>query len=392
MRPHVRIQSVALVLPVLFGLSACSTPPAATPDNSPAVSVTAAKAHLMEWPATFDAGGVLRARTTATIASRLMAPVLSVKVRPGDRVTQGQTLIELDAAGLGAQVMRASAAVTAATEGAAAAAADVDGAQAAVVLAKATHARIAQLRADRAATAQELDEAVAALAAAESRLRGARARHSEATAGLDALAAARSSATTDASYRVLTSPFDGVVIERRIDPGSMATPGAPLLVVESPAALQLEVRVDAARAAFISLGQTVQVHIDTDAANAPGHAGRVTEISNVDAGSHNFGVKIDVADSTGWRSGLYGRARFTGAPRKTVVIPAEALIRRGQLSFVFVASSDAHARLRAVSIGESGTAGVEVLDGLADGETVLINPPAALTDGTRITVSGGATR
>lgn len=388
MRPHVRIRFAFAALPLVFSVAACSTPSETTPDTSPAVAVTTTTASQLDWPAHFDAGGVLRARTTATIASRLLAPVLSVKVRPGDRVKQGQTLIELDAAGLGAQATRAAAAVTAATSGAVAAGADVEGAEAAVVLAKATHARIAQLRADRAATAQELDEAVAALAAAESRLKGARARHTEATAGLDALTAARSAATTDASYRTLTAPFDGVVISRSIDPGSMATPGAPLLVVENPAALQLDLRIDAARAPFITLGQTVQVHIDTDADTAPGHAGRVTEISTIDTGAHSFGVKIDLADSTGWRSGLYGRAQFAAAPRKTVVIPAAAVIRRGQLSFVFAASADGHARLRAVALGESGANGVEVLDGLSAGESILINPPAALTDGTKITTTG----
>lgn len=390
MRPHVRIPFIAVALPLVFGVAACSTPSETKPDTSPAVAVTTAAASQLDWPAHFDAGGVLRARTTATIAGRLLAPVLSVKVRPGDHVRQGQLLIELDAAGLGAQATRASAAVTAATAGVTASTADVDVAESAVVLAKATHARIAQLRADRAATAQELDEAVAALAAAESRLKGARARHGEATAGLEALIAARQAANTDASYRALTAPFDGVVIERNIDPGSMATPGAPLLVIENPAALQLDVRIDAARATFVTLGQTVQVHIDTDADSAPGHAGRVTEIANIDAGTHSFGVKIDLADSAGWRSGLYGRARFAGAPRKTVVIPAAAVIRRGQLSFVFVASADAHARLRAVSLGESGANGIEILDGLSAGESVLINPPATLTDGTKITTSDAA--
>ena len=140
MRPHVRIRFAFAALPLVFSVAACSTPSETTPDNSPAVAVTTVTASQLDWPAHFDAGGVLRARTTATIASRLLAPVLSVKVRPGDRVKQGQTLIELDAAGLGAQATRAAAAVTAATSGAVAAGADVEGADAAVVLAKATHA------------------------------------------------------------------------------------------------------------------------------------------------------------------------------------------------------------------------------------------------------------
>ena len=385
-----RIRLVGFVLPVVFGLAACGAPAKTTPDQSPAISVATATASQVDWPAEFDAGGVLRARATATIASRILAPIAGIRVRPGDRVRRGQTLVELDAAALGAHVTRAAAAATAATEGAAAAAADVDGAEAALVLARATHARIAALSADRAATAQELDEAVAALRAAEARLKAARARHNEASAALEALTAARLAATTDASYRTLTAPFNGIVIERLADPGSMAMPGAPLLVIEAPEALQLNVRIDAARAAFITLGQTVEVRIDTDAAGAPHHTGRVSEISQIDTGAHSFGVKIDVPPSPGWRSGLFGRARFAGPPHRAVAIPASAVIRRGQLSFVFVASTDGRARLRAVSLGESGKGGIEVLDGVAAGESVVLAPPPALDDGARITTSAGA--
>lgn len=386
----VSIRFAALLLPVTL-FAACTKAPEATPETATPVAVTTAPAAEADWPAHFDAGGVLRARTTATIASRLLAPVTAVRVRPGDQVRQGQVLIELDAASLTANASRASAAVAAATEGIAAAVADIEGAEAGLVLAKATQGRIATLKASRAATAQELDEANAALAAAESRLKATKARHAEATAGLEAQTAAKSAATTDASYRALTAPFDGIVIERRIDPESMATPGMPLLVVESPSALQLEVRLDAARAALIRVGQTVPVDVDTDGPSVAARGGRVSEISTIEAGTHSFALKIDIADARGWRSGLYGRAHFSGAPRKTLQVPAPAIIRRGQLSFVFVASTDGHARLRAVSLGETHPSQadmIEVLDGLTAGELILLTPPAALVDGARITVTG----
>ena len=100
-------------------------------------------------------------------------------------------------------------------------------------------------------------------------------------------------------------------------------------------------------------------------------------------------MKIDLPGATNWRSGLFGRARFAGAPRTLLIIPTAAVVRRGQLSFVFVAA-DGHARLRAVSLGESAATGVEVLDGLSAGEAVLLSPPATLTDGARITLTGAA--
>ena len=377
-----------IALPFLVSLAGCSTPVEHTPESGPAVAVVTARAAEADWPAHFDAGGVLRARTTALIASRLIAPITAVHVRAGDRVRRGQPLVELDAAALGANVARADAALTAATESVTAATADVTGAEAALALATATAARIERLTNARAATAQELDEAVAARAGANARLAAAKARQQAAVAALDAQKAGRTAAVADAADRTLTAPFDGVVIERRADPGSMATPGVPLLVIESPSALQLDVRLDAARASLAAVGHAVPVSIDSDPDGTPMRTGTITEISTIDAGTHSFQLKLDVPSAPGWRSGLYGRAHFTGAPRKTLTVPASAVIRRGQLTFVFIAAPDGRARLRAVSLGDTRDAAVELLDGVTAGEAVLTSPPATLTDGARIILPG----
>jgi hypothetical protein len=62
-------------------------------------------------------------------------------------------------------------------------------------------------------------------------------------------------------------------------------------------------------------------------------------------------------------------------------------VRRGQLAFVFAVDAGNIARLRAVSPGEAVDSRVEALAGLADGETVVVNPPPALTDGRAVEAS-----
>lgn len=375
--------------------AACADHPAPAAESGPSIAVSTSQAAGTDWPAQFEAGGVLQTRQVATIASRLMAPVIAVRVRPGDRVRKGQTLIELEGANLVAGAARAAAGSIAAQAGATAAQADVTAATAALTLAEATHARIAQLAETRAATTQELDQAAAALAAAKAQLAAAQARRSGALAASTAAIAGERAAAADASYLVLTAPFDGRVTDRSIEPGSMAVPGQPLLIIEGAARddsatspLQLNVRLDAARAAAIVVGQSVDVRIDSDPADAPPIAGHVSELSRIDTGGHSFGVKIDVAAPARWRAGLFGRARFTGPPRRAITIPAGAVVRRGQLAFVFVAE-EGRARLRAISLGESDGALVEVLDGLTAGETILSSPPEQLADGARITAQGG---
>ncbi|TAK18296.1 MAG: efflux RND transporter periplasmic adaptor subunit, partial [Acidobacteria bacterium] len=308
-RNRVPVVLTAITIATLTGAAACTSSREPAPSESAPVAVATSPVAETEWPAHFEAGGVLQARTTAVIASRVLAPVTLVAVRPGDRVRRGQILIELDGASLTEGAVRADASAGAAAEGAAAAAGEVDRADAALVLATATHRRIAELNASRAATAQELDEAIAALAAARSSAAIARARQREAAAALDAANGNRRAARAEAAYAKLTAPFDGRVASRAVDPGSMAAPGAPLLVIESSDTLQLDVRLDAARAGAVTVGQSVSVRVDSDSPTAAAIEGRVDEIARIDTDTHSFAVKITLPNHADWRSGLFGRAR-----------------------------------------------------------------------------------
>jgi RND family efflux transporter MFP subunit len=313
-----------------------------------------------------------------------MATVIAVHVRAGDRVRRGAPLVSLDARELTANRDRAAASSTAARESSRAAVADVAAAEAGVTIARATHRRIADLAAKQSATPQELDQAVAALTAAEAQLHAAEARRAAATASLGSAAAANSAAETTLTYAELTAPFDAVVSERAVDPGAMAVPGTPLLTLEVGASRRLEVRVDEARAGQVHVGDSVEFALGSEAGPhgaSTWTAGRVSEIERLDSVSHAFTVKIELPPNVDARSGSYGRARLVGPARRMLTFPAAALVRRGQLAFVFTVDSGNVARLRAVSPGEAVNGNVEALAGLADGEAVVINPPPALTDG-----------
>jgi membrane fusion protein, multidrug efflux system len=116
-------------------------------------------------------------------------------------------------------------------------------------------------------------------------------------------------------------------------------------------------------------------------------AGRVSEIGRLDPASHSFLVKVDLPGNPPLRSGMFGRAAFDGPARRAIVVPASAVVRRGQLAFVFTLS-DGRARLRAVSVGPVVASGVEIAAGVSSGEAVVTAPPDGLLDGTRVTASG----
>jgi RND family efflux transporter MFP subunit len=334
----------------------------------------------------FEAGGIVRARTTAAVASRLMAPILAVHVAAGDRVRRGAPLVTLDSREIEANRSRAAAAFASAVETARAAESDLKGAQAAAALARATHDRIRTLHDKRSATPQELDQAASALDAADAQLSAARARVAAASAAREAAQAASDAAGITASYAVLAAPFDGFVTERSADPGVMATPGLPLVTVEDATQFRLEVALDEARAAHVAPGQSARVQVG-DAASANHWTGeaRVSEIARVDPASHSFLVKLELPNDPSLRSGLFGRARFAGPTRQTLVIPVSAAIRRGQLTFVYAVSADGRARLQPVSPGAGTHDRLEVLAGLRDGDRIIADPGPSLADGTPVT-------
>lgn len=383
LRPFSMLAGVALVAGL--ALPACSgranTVAEAGADATPVATATVAVAEI---PDTFEAGGIVQARTTATLMARVPAPVRDVRAVPGDRVRAGQVLIVLDGRDLAAQARRAKAEGASADQDVVAAGAERQAAEAALALARATHARIAGLASKRSATPQELDETTGALRAAEARAAAAAARAQAAASSVEAARAASEAADTTETFSRITAPFDGVVTEKMVEPGNMATPGTPLMRIEDTRRFRLDVRVDEARIGRVSPGAPVSVALDTGSNDGARVVdGKVTEIGRAaDADVRSFLVKIELPADGRLRSGMFGRARFSTRPRRALTVPEGALVQRGQVMSVFVVEKGI-ARVRLVNVR-----GTEVLAGLSEGDVVIVTPPPALTDGRRVTVGG----
>jgi RND family efflux transporter MFP subunit len=362
-------------------LSGRSTHRSAAPADAPEpIAVTVAQVAMTDVASAIDSGGVVQARTTATITARILAPVREVRVAPGDLVRKGQTLIVLDGADLAAGARAARSAALAAEQGSKAAAAELPAAEAGLALARASHDRIAGLQAKRSATAQELDDATATLRGAEARVAGTSARALQAASAVESARATSDQASTTESFTTIAAPFDGMVTGKMVEPGNMASPGMPLLRMEDTREFRLEVRLDESRIGQIRNGDSVPVFLGTGTTSIKG---TVVEVSRaVDADARAFLVKIALPGALGLRSGEFGKARFGGTPRRALTIPSSAIVRRGQLTSVFVVDKDV-ASVRLVNLRES-----EVLAGLTESDVVILSPPPGVTDGRRVSVGG----
>jgi len=386
---------VALSL-IVGSLNACrdgAQAPAAKAGEVIAVAVSPVVA--IDTAEQLESGGVVAALESASISSRIVATIAAIRVQAGDRVRAGDVLVTLDARDITERTGEAHAGAVVAENALTQARTEQAAAEAEHRLATAWQKRIATLHARNSAADQERDEADARLSSAAARLAGARARIETAEAQLAVARAAVGAATATETFATIRAPFAGLVTERFIDPGNLASPGMPLLRIESDGARQVQVRVDEARAAFVHAGDQVRVVVDgVDESAGAGKEidGVVAEVARaIGADQRAFTVKVNLPPTVTARTGSFARVVFRGAPRRALMVPDKAVRRNGQVSSVFVVH-DGVARLRLIQTGASSAAGVEVLAGLDAGESIVVSPLEQLVDGARVAVSGAATR
>ena len=351
--------------------SGCHGNESAAPAAVQTVQARVVESQQQQVPLNLRATGTVHARETAVVSAQVAGRIQQVLVREGDSVRAGQTLVVLDDAALRASVDQAQAGVKAAQDEQAAAQTDEK-------LAASTLDRYRQLQAEKSISPQEMDEVAQRAAAASARLEAVRAQ-------TDAARSQVSGAHTMLGYTRLLAPFAGVVTARLADPGTLATPGAPLLQMDQSGALQLVATVDESAIGSIHKGMKAQIAID--GGNTTSLTGTVAEIDPAaDPVSHSFLVKIDLPSSSQLRAGMYGTAEFANGVRQAIVIPRSTVVMRGSLACAYVLDNQGIAQLRSLTIGATQGDLVEVLSGISPGEKLVDAPSDRDLAGKRIEV------
>ena len=332
---HARLLPVLLVL----GLAACGrTGPAPAPADGPALAVRTAAATRESLPVRLESPATVRPAERAGIAAKLTGTVASFPHGLGSAVAAGDVLLTLNAPEAAARLRQ-------------------------------TQAQLAEAdrNADRARVLVEKGVNPAdSLRDAEDRQRYAQANVAEAEALL--------------AYATVRAPFAGVITETHVLPGDLATPGLPLLALESTQHLRAEGSVPEKAAAGLRPGDALEVLLDDAAASV---TGRIEEMSAAaDAVSRTVLVKVAVPAGSA-RSGQFARLLVPAGASEAILVPATALTRFGQMERVFVVEQN-RAALRLVKTGRTLGDRLEILSGLAGGEPVIVAPPAALREGQRV--------
>jgi multidrug efflux pump subunit AcrA (membrane-fusion protein) len=370
-------------------LGACSEhePPAAVKRPGEPVAVRVETVQATERASLYEAIGTVRAENSAQISSRIPSYIRQVHVGVGDRVRQGQLLVELDGRDLASHLDQSKAAKTEVEDAIQEAGYALASARAQLDLAEITHKRFEGLLAKKSVSQHEYDEVTARLRAASAGVEMAQARKRQAEAKRTQVEAQIASAEISLGYAQILAPFSGVVTERRLDPGTLAAPGMLILAIDQAGRFRLDVSLPESLLSSVVVGETVAVRLD--AVPEPVQ-GRIREIvPAVDPGSRTALVRISLPSLNNLRSGMFGRALLSaGGSESAPTVSEQAVVRRGQLESVFVVEGDV-ARRRLVSLGSPSGGRYTVLSGLSGGEQVVLNPEE-VRDGGPVRVSKAA--
>ncbi len=321
----------------------------------PPPSVTVAKIQVRDVSVEIRAPVELRAAEQADVGAKTVGWLDAVLVDRGDRVKKGQLVALIRPSDLPDQ-LAAARGVLAQT-------------QSSVALARANKDRAERLAPSGVVSQQELDSARAALASAE-------ASHAAAQANVSALATRLGEMRIDA-------PLDGLVSQRRLDPGALVGPtsnSGAILTIERIDELRVFIPVNERDVDSLRIGQ--DAHVELDAFPGRSYAGKVVRLSpSFDAVARTLDAEVRLKNPGELRSRMYGRGAIVTAIHKNVpVVPASAVQVSNGEYVAYVLHGDRVKRV-VLKAGVDGGNWLEVVDGLTASDEIVTAGADTLSDG-----------
>lgn len=303
------------------------------------IQIQTAKVITQKPQSQIEIMGTVQAVHSATIASKVTGNIIKLPVQLGSRVNKDDLLLQLDAGELTARLQQA---------------------QAQLSQAKRNLTRDQNLLKKNAETPE-------AVKASQDSLRIAQASFQE--------------ALTMTDYTRIKAPFSGLITNKMIHIGDLATPGLPLLQLDNDQTLQIVADIPEKLLLNIAVGDTLNVNIPVASIEA---VGTVNEVApNADPTSRTAPIKLSLPTSPLVRPGQFARVYLNHSEDTTLTVPQSAIHKLGQLEQVFTVS-DGRAKLRLVRTGAQYDDAIEILSGLEPDETVVTGSTELLIDNQRV--------
>lgn len=314
-------------------------------EKNASVSVKVGTVKTEDVSLDFSANGNFEPLQELKFSAEKPGRVVRVLVKEGDNVRIGQTLAVIRSEQISS---------------------DLQTAQASYQNAQADYNRFENAYKTGGVTKQQLDQAKLGLVTSRSRLQQAKVNIGDTN---------------------IKATINGIVNKRYIEPGSVLGAATPMFDLVNVSKLKLKVTVNESQVASLKVGNIVQVsasvYPDTK------FSGKITFIAPMADSSLNFPVEIEIANnsSNDLKAGMYGTAQFGSNQQRQslMIVPRNAFVGSVSSNQIFVAENGV-AKLKTVTAGRILGDKVEIINGLSEGETVIITGQINLQDGSKVDI------
>jgi RND family efflux transporter MFP subunit len=338
---------------------------------SAAAEIETAQVSHRTVPREYRLDGVVEAVNRTTVSAQTQGQVEALFYDVDDFVEKGEIIARLRDNEHRARVAQA--------------AAELKSASTEVSRAQDDFARVEGLYRNKNVSESEMDRARAELASAEARM--------------DAAQATLEQAQEQLKYTEIRAPYSGIVTNRHVELGEIASPGQP--VMSGISLEELRVTVDVPQSVIPAVRRLGEVNVylpDADADADGGEAGvvqpeRITVFPFADMGSNTFKVRLDLPQQLeNLFPGMFVKTGFVTGKKQELTVPKAAVVYRSEVTGVYVVGADGDVRFRQIRVGRDYGDVLVLLSGLTAGERVALDPIAAgvaLKAQARARVEGG---
>lgn len=314
-----------------------------------------------------ETSGTVKANNVSVISSRLMGTVIKVTAREGDKVNAGDTLIIIDDSDMTQKVAAAAAGFKEAQKA-------LEAAQKNSELAEITRRRYAGLLEEKVISQQEFDEI-------ETNRKVALIEYERAQQAVERARAMEEEARVYHGFTRIKAPYRGCVTAKKIDEGTMAVPGVPLMVVEDTSRFKIDVPVDERFHKNLSVGMAVSVIVVSTNDERQGTVARIAPA--VDPSTHSFNTEIALKGAC-LKTGLFAKVLIPVGKKEAILVPKKSVIEKGQLTGVYTVDKKRVISYTLVKTGKLYGDQAEVLSGLGKGDRIIVDGVERAVDGGKI--------
>jgi len=306
--------------------------------------------------------GMVSAKQTAVISTKVMGYIEKISVKPGDVVKRGQTLVVINSSDLKAKEAQAQAMVTEA--------------EAVQKDAQRDYQRFKTLYEQESVSDKELENVTLRYTSAKAHVQMARQGLKDVRSQL--------------AYTNVKAPFSGVVTQRTIDEGNLANPGMPLLCVEQSGDMNVTASVPENYVTSIHVGDQVKIDVKSVSMMINGTVSELSPSATMTGGQYGLKISISQKDKAKLRAGMYAGIHLSNhsAERTAaqILVKKTSIIIKDQLTGVYVADKDNRALLHWVRLGNEIGDEVVILSGINTTDRVIENADFKLYNGQKIIV------